>query len=121
MKDKLIIFTFAICSSLMLIGCYEGSQHRSAPGPAVNASYSYEYYPDAEVYFEPQSHVYYWSEGGAWRSGARVPQNIVLRSSVKVDLDSPEPSKHHDEVKAKYPRQKQAEEHAPQPQDHGRP
>lgn len=127
MKDKIIIIAFAISSSLVLIGCYEGRHPGSASGSAGYAGssghevYSYEYYPDVEVYFEPQRHVYYWSEGGAWRSGARVPQNVVLRSSVRVDLDSPEPSKHHDEVKAKYPRQKQEEERAPKPQGHGQP
>lgn len=109
MINRLIIFTFAI-SSLLLIGCNEQQAPGTAPGPAVNASYSYEYYPDAEVYFQPQGQVYYWSEGGTWRSGASVPQNIVLGSHVTVNLDSPEPSKHHDEVKAKYPRQNQAEE-----------
>ena len=112
MKDKLIIFTFAISSSLVLIGCYEGRQHGSAYGSSGHEVYSYEYYPDVEVYFEPHRHVYYWSEAGAgaWRSGARVPQNIVLRSHVTVNLNSPEPYKHHDEVKMKYPRQNQAEE-----------
>ena len=122
MKDKLIILTFAISGLLGLVGCYEGRQHGSAYGPSGyagssgHATYSYEYYPDTEVYYEPHQHVYYWSEGGAWRSGARVPQNIVLRSSVRVDLDSPEPYRHHDEVRAKYPRQRQ--EHDRKHQDH---
>jgi hypothetical protein len=110
-KNKLIILTFTI-SSLLLAGCYVERPHGYASGPPIEASYSYVYYPDAEVYFEPHSHVYYWSEAGAgaWRSGARVPQNIVLRSHVTVNLNSPEPYKHHDEVKMKYPRQNQAEE-----------
>jgi hypothetical protein len=69
------------------------------------------YYPDVEVYFEPHRHVYYWSDGGAWRSGPRVPQNIVLRSSVRVELDSPEPYRYHDELRKKYPHQRQDERH----------
>ena len=122
MKTKLTLL--AIGSSLLLIGCYEGHQHGSTygssgyGGSSGYATYSYVYYPDAEVYYQPQRHVYYWSEGGAWRSGARVPQNIVLRSSVRVDLDSPEPYRHHDEVRAKYPRQRQEEEHGRKHQDH---
>ena len=110
MKNKLIILTFAIGSVLALVGCYVDHPHGYVSGPAVSASYSYVYYPDAEVYFAPESHVYYWSEGGSWRSGERVPQNIVLRSHVTVNLDSPEPYRHHDEVRAKYPRQRQEEE-----------
>lgn len=118
MKDKLIILTFAISGLLGLLGCYVEHPHGYARGPAVYATYSYVYYPDVEVYYEPHRHVYYWSEGNAWRSGARVPQNIVLRSSVRVDLDSPEPYRHHDEVRAKYPRQRQEEEHERKHQDH---
>jgi hypothetical protein len=62
------------------------------------------YYPDAEVYYYPQRHVYYWSDGGAWRSGARVPPNYVLRSHVTVNLKSPEPYQYHDQVRVQYPR-----------------
>ena len=104
MKNKLIMLAFAISGLLWLVGCYVEQPRGYVGGPAVYAGYSYVYYPDAEVYYEPQHHVYYWAEGGAWRSGPRVPQNIVLRSSVRVDLDSPEPYRHHDEVRTKYPR-----------------
>jgi hypothetical protein len=121
MRTKLTIF--AIGSSLLLIGCSEGHQHRSAygssgyAGTSGNAMYAYVYYPDAEVYYQPQHRVYYWSEGGAWRSGAHVPQNIVLRSSVRVNLNTPEPYKDHDQVRAKYPHQEQEEGHKHQDHD----
>ncbi|MGD0651739.1 MAG: hypothetical protein ABSA97_11475 [Verrucomicrobiia bacterium] len=108
MKTKLPLL--AIGSALLLIGCYDDRPRGYVRSPAVEASYTYVYYPDAEVYFEPHRHVYYWSEGGAWRSGARVPRNIVLRSSVRVDLDSPEPYRHHDEVRTKYPRHTEEKE-----------
>src|SRR5882724_7556162 len=109
MKIKLIVLTFAFSSALGLVGCYVERPHEYTRGPAVGASYFYVYYPDAEVYFEPHCHVYYWSDGGSWRSGERVPQNIVLRTHVTFNLDSSEPYKHHDEVRAKYPRQRQEE------------
>src|SRR5438105_3613982 len=80
MNKRLIVLTFAISSVLGLVGCYVERPHEYSRGPAVGVSYSYVYYPDAEVYFEPHRHVYYWSDGGSWRSGERVPQNIVLRS-----------------------------------------
>ena len=117
MKTKLALL--AIGSSLFLLGCYVERPHGYVRGPDVSASYSYEYYPDVEVYFEPQRQVYYWSEGGAWRSGPRAPHNLVLRSPVRVALDSPEPYKHHDEVRTKYPRQQHEEksEHKHQAND----
>jgi hypothetical protein len=111
MKKRLIILTFACSSVLGFVGCYVERPHEYTRGPEVGASYSYVYYPDAEVYFEPQTRVYYWSDGGSWRSGPRAPENIVLRSHVTVNLDSREPYTHHDEVRAKYPRQKPDERH----------
>ena len=95
-----------ISSSVLLLGCYVERPRGHAPRPAVVASYSYVYYPDVEVYFEPHRRVYFWADGGAWRSGPRVPHNIVLRSHVTVALDSPEPYQRHEEVRAKHPRHK---------------
>jgi hypothetical protein len=114
MKNKLTLL--ALSSSLLLFGCYVEHRYESARGLAVSASYSYVYYPDVEVYFEPHRHVYYWSEGGAWRSGPRVPPTIVLRSHVTVNLDSPEPYRHHEEVRAQHPRH-QEEKHERKNQD----
>ena len=68
------------------------------------------YYPEAEVYYQPRGHVYYWNEGGAWRSGPRVPPTFVLRSHVTVALQSPEPYRYHDEVRAKHPRHQERQE-----------
>lgn len=109
MKNKLTIL--ALISVLPLLVAMAARHHRDAPGPAVGVSYSYVYYPDAEVYYYPQRHVYYWADGGAWRSGPRVPPTYVLRSHVTVNLDSPEPYQHHDEVRAKYPRHVENREH----------
>jgi hypothetical protein len=75
-----------IGSALLLSGCYYTERpYGYGPGPAVESTYSYFYYPDVEVYYEPR-------------------RNIVLRSHVRVDLDSPEPYRHHDEVRVQHPR-----------------
>jgi hypothetical protein len=58
MKTKLSMLV--IGRSLLLIGCYDGHQHGSAYGSSGyivspgNAVYPYVYYPDAEVYYQPQ-------------------------------------------------------------------
>jgi hypothetical protein len=116
MKNKLAILAI-ICALPLLVAMAE-RRHGEARGPAVGVSFNYVYYPDAEVYYEPQHRVYYWNDGGAWRSGPRAPQNYVLRSSVRINLDSPEPYRHHDEVRAKYPHQKQEDHREHQHQDH---
>jgi hypothetical protein len=108
MKTKLTLLS--IVSALLLIGCYTERPREYVRSPAVEASYSYVYYPDAEVYYEPQRHVYFWADGGAWRSGPRVPGNIVLRSHVTVNLNSSEPYRHHEEVRAQHPRHTEEKE-----------
>jgi hypothetical protein len=73
-----------------------------APAPAPTV-YSYTYYPDSEVYFVPETGVYWWSVGGQWSSGPRAPSNIVLGDSVKLRVDAPEPWRHHDVIVRQYP------------------
>jgi len=110
MKNKLILPLFAISGLLTVSGCIVEHSRSHARGPVVSTSYAYVYYPDVEVYFEPHRRVYYWSDRGTWRSGSRVPRNIVLRSHVSVNLDSPEPYRRHDEVRAKHPRHHQEDD-----------
>ena len=117
MKNKLIILGVTLGSLLLVTGCFVERSRGYSRGPAVSPSYAYVYYPDVEVYFEPHRHVYYWSDGGTWRSGARVPRGIELRSHVSVNLDSSEPYRHHDEVRVKYPRHQSEEKRERKNQD----
>jgi hypothetical protein len=71
-----------------------------APAPTV---YAYTYYPDQEVYFVPETGVYWWSVGGVWYSGPHVPNNVVLGGSVKLRVDAPEPWRHHEVIVKQYP------------------
>ena len=117
MKTKLAVVAI-ISSALPLLIAMSERPHGDMRRPAVAVSYSYQYYPDVEVYYAPERHVYYWADGGAWRSGPRVPPNFVLRSSVRVHLDSPEPYRHHDEIRAKHPRhQEEQQQRGRGPQD----
>ncbi len=101
MKTQLSLI--AIGGALLFSGCYAGPRRARGPSPTMHASYSYVYYPDAEVYYQPQRHIYFWAEGGTWRSGPRVPATFVLSSRVTVNLNSPEPYQRHNEVRAQHP------------------
>lgn len=74
---------------LLFTGCadvaYEG-------GVGV-AYYDYDYYPDCDVYFCPDRHIYYWYEGGGWRSGGSLPSHYVLRADLRqhMQLHSQQP------------------------------
>ncbi len=72
-----------------------------APNPPV---YTYTYYPDEEVYFVPDTHVYWWLEGGTWHSGPRVPEGIHLGASVNLRVDGRDPWRHHEVIVQHYPR-----------------
>lgn len=75
--------------------------------PAPNAVvYHYVYYPEEEVYFVPETRVYWWVDGGVWRSGPAVPVSITLGASVNLDVDARDPWRHHEVIVARYPRHK---------------
>ncbi len=62
--------------------------------------YDYDYYPDADVYFYPRGHLYYWNEEGHWRSGGELPHHYDLRQhpAERFRGHSREPwNEHHEE------------------------
>jgi hypothetical protein len=71
-----------------------------APNPTV---YNYVYYPDDEVYFVPETRVYWWQDHGEWHSGAHVPDGIRLGASVNLRVDGRDPWRHHDVIVKQYP------------------
>ena len=73
------------------------------PNPVV---YHYVYYPEEEVYFVPETRVYWWSVGGEWRSGPRVPEGVVLGVNMKLDVDGRDPWRHHTVIHERYPSHK---------------
>ena len=48
-------------------------------GGGGGGGYDYDYYPDSDIYFYPQGHLYYWNEDGRWRSGRDLPHRYDLR------------------------------------------
>jgi hypothetical protein len=102
MKNKIILFAFSF--TLLLAGCYERPYHEY--GYAAPSGYVYDYYPDTEVYFATSRHLYYWHEGNDWRSGRAAPPRFELHSHVRLNLASPEPYRHHEDVRKQYPRRR---------------
>jgi len=67
------------------------------PGGAA-VYYDYDYYPGWNIYFYPAGHIYYWNEGGHWRSGAHLPPAYHLngQSHEQLRLHSRQPwTEHH--------------------------
>ena len=69
-------------------------------------NYAYYYYPECDVYFRPSDKTWFYLDGGDWRVGARLPDNIRIDfgRSVSLTLESDRPYIYHDKVVTYYPR-----------------
>jgi hypothetical protein len=112
----------ALAMMLFLMSCaYEEPYGYDYYPPPAYGYYAYDYYPDIEVYYYPRTHIFWWRDHDRWVSGRHVPSNIELGEHVRVDLDSRQPWRHHDEVVRRYPRGGHFEAPRPQPRPEGRP
>jgi hypothetical protein len=50
-------------------------------------SASYTYYPEAQVYFAPNTRTYYYSQKGRWYSSTSLPAGVKLGNSRMVQLN----------------------------------
>lgn len=67
----------------------------------VTTKHHYVYYGDHEIYFAPETKVYYWRENGTWRSGAELPmesRTYIQNGGVELDLDTDRPYERHNWV-----------------------
>lgn len=67
----------------------------------TTTKHHYVYYDAHQIYFAPETKVYYWREGDAWRSGVELPpidRQYVRTGGVEVDLDTDRPYERHDWV-----------------------
>lgn len=66
----------------------------------------YVYYSDKDIYYAPDTKMYYWVENGRWQSGPSVPledQDYVVRAKgIDIDLDTDRPYERNDYVVAHY-------------------
>ncbi|HSE11520.1 MAG TPA: hypothetical protein VLB69_02690 [Rudaea sp.] len=66
----------------------------------------YVYYSDKDIYYAPDTRMYYWVENGRWRSGPSVPledQDYVVKAKgIDIDLDTDRPYERNDYVVAHY-------------------
>lgn len=66
--------------------------------------YRYVYYPAYEVYYAPETQLWFWLDGGRWRTGISLPAGFVLGGvpGVTVVLDSRRPYDRHLHVVERY-------------------
>ena len=76
MKTRLKVWPWALAMTSAAVFVVTAPMVRAEVGgeviiggpPATVVTYHYVYYPDVEVYFVPETKVYFWFDGSAWRS-----------------------------------------------------
>jgi len=63
------------------------------------------YYRDHDIYFAPETKVYYWNDNGSWRTATVLPpeqRSFVTSGGIDVELDTDKPYERNDYVVAHY-------------------
>ncbi len=68
-----------------------------APAHGYRAKHRYLYYPDYQVYYAPETQMWFWLDGGSWRFGASLPAGVVVAGvpGVSVMLNTERPYEQH--------------------------
>jgi hypothetical protein len=103
-----------LIASLALAGATFSMTAQADPPPWAHdhrvhevRDYRYVYYPDAQVYFAPATHTWFWLNGGAWQFGVNLPNRIRVygpENGIPVVLHSDRPYTEHVYVEEHYGR-----------------
>ncbi len=71
-----------------------------APAHGYRAKHRYRYYPSREVYYDTGRRLYFYIEGGHWKSGVSLPDHlgVDLGGYQTVEIDSDTPYAHHEKI-----------------------
>lgn len=72
-----------------------------APAHGWRAKHQYVYYPSAEVYYAPDTRMWFWLGGDGWQAGISLPvalQGYVRTGGVNISLDVDRPYLRNDYV-----------------------
>jgi hypothetical protein len=76
-----------------------------APAHGYRAKHRYVYYPDGEIYYAPDSRLWFWLSGSGWSFGASLPleyQPYVRTDGVALELSTDRPYEDHANVIQRY-------------------
>lgn len=76
-----------------------------APAHGWRAKHQYVYYPSAEVYYAPDTRMWFWLGGDGWQAGISLPialQGYVRAGGVNIALDVDRPYLRNDYVVRHY-------------------
>ncbi len=120
------IFLGSVCLVILLmpVGCHlrtiafeSGPDYREpppkpekgpppwAPARGYRAKHHYRYYPSSSVYYERARGTYFYYRDGRWQVSVSLPRaiRVDVGDYVTLEMDSPRPYQHHEEVRKRYP------------------
>jgi len=76
-----------------------------APAHGWRAKHHYVYYPSAQVYYAPETRMWFWLGGDGWQVGASLPlalQGFVRTGGIRIGLDVDRPYLRNSYVVSRY-------------------
>jgi hypothetical protein len=104
LRSSLIIATAAIALTALPAVAQETTETTTTT-VVKKGHHRYVYYGDHDIYFAPETKVYYWREGDNWRSGIELPETYrtyITRGGVNIELDTEKPYERNEWVIAHY-------------------
>lgn len=80
--------------------------------------FTYQYHPQLEIYYSPESGDYFWKEGQKWVCGQQLPalhDDFSFSDTVRITLNTDLPYTRHEHVLRAYPGYARANTGAAQP------
>lgn len=99
------LFVLALTSAALAAPTAYADPPPWAPAHGWRAKHRYVYYPSAEVYYAPDTRMWFWLGGNGWQAGVSLPvalQGYVQVGGVSIDLDVDRPYLRNDYVVRRY-------------------
>ncbi|MGN6519040.1 MAG: hypothetical protein ACTHK2_06420 [Dokdonella sp.] len=106
LRSSLIIATATVAlAALPAVAQQTTTTETTTTTTVKKGHHRYVYYGDHDIYFAPETKVYYWREGDDWRSASELPETYrtyITRGGVNIELDTEKPYERNEWVIAHY-------------------
>lgn len=96
--------SLAVATTLLLAAPAFADPPDWAPAHGHRAKHRYVYYREREIYYAPDSRLWFWFDGGDWRFGASLPVRYqqYTTAGISIELGSDRPYTEHRYVTEHY-------------------
>ena len=104
-RNSFIIAASALAFATALPAIAQADQTTETTVTVQKGQHHYVYYGDHDIYFAPETKVYYWQQDGSWKSGEELPmasRGYITTGGMDIDLDTALPYERNDLVIKQY-------------------